>query len=72
MDALIGLNLSSYNGVTFESDEDKEDKDVVGKGRGDVDSTMPKAPMEENCEERESKVNGMKYILVATLTVRKF
>ncbi len=58
MDGLVGLNLSSYSGVTFESDE--EDVDVVGKGGGDVNNTMPNAPMEVNCEEGESKVSGVK------------
>ncbi len=71
MDALTGLNLSSYNGVTFESDEDEEDKDVAGKGGSDIDITMSKVPMEVNGEERKSKVSGVKYTLAATLPVRK-
>ncbi len=58
MDALIGLKLSSYNDVTFESDDDEADKDMAGKGGGDIDSTMSKAPMAVNGEERESKVSG--------------
>ncbi len=70
MDALIGLNLSSFNDVTFESDEDEEDKDVAGKGGSDIDSIMSKVPMDANGKERESKVSGVKYTLAVTLPFR--